>query len=105
MPIEFYMLLFNLTNDARRKFTLLVKEAETLESTVSEYASLWHQKMRSHNFDPIMCRQHFRARCIVIGAQHGMRHGCGCRVAGAFALYLCDTIERRVYKLNLEDTQ
>jgi len=105
MPIDFYAAFFNLSADARAEFEFLVEEDYTLESTIEDCANLWRGKMRVAYQDPILCRHVFLARSALIAAKEGIKNGCRCQVAAAFAFYLCDRIERRVRELDFEDNQ
>ena len=105
MPVDFYAAFFNLTADARAEFDFLVEEDYTLESTIEHCADLWRGKMRVSYQDPILCRHMFLARSALIATKEGIKNGCGCQVAAAFAFYLCDRIERRVHELDSEDKQ
>jgi hypothetical protein len=103
MPSNFYPAFFALTGEARREFEIMVEEDEILEKTVSDCAAMWRGKMRQIYPDPVLCRQIFLARCVVIAANYGVRKGCGCHVAAAFALYVCDRVERLVFELDREE--
>ena len=105
MPVDFYAAFFNLTADARAEFEFLVEDDDTLENTVADCADLWRGKMRVIYQDPILCRHVFLARSTLIAAKGGIKNGYGCQVAAAFALYLCDRIERRVRELDFEANQ
>ena len=105
MPIDFYAVFFNLSGDARAEFEFLVEDDDILENTVADCANLWRDKMRVIYQDPILCRHVFLARSTLIAAKGGIKNGYGCQVAAAFALYLCDRIERRVRELDFEANQ
>ena len=103
MPSGFYPAFFGLSGEARKEFEILTEEDETLEKAVSDCVGMWRGKMRELYPDPVLCRQIFLARSIVIAAKHGVRKGCGCQVAAAFALFVCDRVERRVYELDMKE--
>lgn len=103
MPVKFYAAFFGLAGEARKEFEILIADDEVLEKTVADCAAMWRGKLREIYPDPVLCRQIFLARSVVIAAKHGVRKGCGCQVAAAFALYVCDRVERRVFELDQEE--
>ena len=103
MPVEFYAAFFCLSVENRRVFEILTEEDEALENAISTCAAMWRGSMRKIYSDPVQCRQAFLVRAVTMSAKDCIQNGYGCLVAAAFALFLCDRVERRVRELDFED--
>ena len=103
MPVEFYAAFFCLGAKDRKVFEILTEEDEALENAISTCAAMWRGSMRQIYSDPLQCRQAFLARAVTMSAKDCIENGYGCLVAAAFALFLCDRVERRVRELDFEE--
>ena len=103
MPVKFYAAFFSLSAENRRVFEILTEEDEILENGIATCAAMWRGSMRQIYSDPLQCRQAFLARAVTMSAKDCIENGYGCLVAAAFALFLCDRVERRVRELDFEE--
>jgi|GEM_PF-1468924 len=103
MPVEFYAAFFCLRGEDRKVFEILCEEDDTLENAISDCANMWRNSMRKVHQDPIQCRKAFLLRAVIISASDCIQDGYGCLVASAFALFLCDRVEKRVRALDFEE--
>ncbi len=102
MNPQFYIAFFRLASEDRRAFEVLIEDDELIQKAVADCADMWRAKMRAVFPDPLQCRQTFLIRAVLISAKAGLRSGYGPDVAAAFALFLCDMVERRVRTLDFE---
>ena len=103
MPVEFYAAFFCLGAKDRKVFEILTEEDEALENAISTCATMWRGSMRQTYSDPLQCRQAFLARAVLMSAKDCIQHGYGPHVSAAFALFLCDRVEKRVRALDFEE--
>ncbi len=102
MNPRFYITFFRLAGEERRAFEVLVEDDELIQTSIADCADMWRSKMRAVFPDPLQCRQTFLIRTVLISAKGGLKSGYGLDVAAAFALFLCDMVERRVRTLDFE---
>jgi len=103
MRVSFYKAFFCLNEEEQEVFDGLTEEDDTLNQTVANCADMWRNQLRGSYPDPVLCRQMFLVRAVLISAKRGVKDGYGTMVAAAFALYLCDRVERLVLELDRKE--
>jgi hypothetical protein len=104
MELNFYSAFFMLNVEDARQFERLIEEDDGLQSLVDSSTAMWRGALRRMYPNPIVCRQMFRARSMVLVAQSELNCGGRFQLAAAFALFIADRVEERVRELDAQET-